>query len=86
MTDDCKVEEWRKCELVPIDIPDVVPKVYCEYGEKIEYKACETKDKEIMTSKLTCEVKSEPSCKPKVVKKVITYTWESFHKLIQKAL
>ena len=71
---------------MPIDIPDVVPKVYCEDGEKIEYKTCETKDKEIMTSKLTCEVKSEPSCKPKVVKKVIRSTWESFHKLIQKAL
>ena len=86
MTDDCKVVKWKNCKLVPRDVAFTVPKVDCQDGEKVEYKTCKRVDKEIMTTELTCEVKSEPSCKPKVVKKVIRSTWESFHKLIQKAL
>ena len=76
MTDDCKVVKWKNCKLVPRDVAFTVPKVDCQDGEKVEYKTCKRVDKEIMTSQLTCEVKSEPSCKPEIVTKVRRSKWE----------
>ena len=84
-TDKCYVAEWEECEPVTIDMNYTVPMSNCTETGVEEYETCEKEDKQIMTSQQTCEVKSEPSCKPKVVKKVIRYTWENFHKLIQKA-
>ena len=53
---------------------------------KEEYETCQKEDETITTSQKICEVKSVPSCKSEVVKKVIRSTWESCHKLIQNAI
>ena len=81
VTDDCKVVKWNNCRLVARNVTENVPKVDCIKNEenKMEYKTCKTLDKEIMTSQKTCEMKPVPSCKSKVVKKVIRSTWEIFH-------
>ena len=73
---------------MPTDVPFTVPKSYCTdmTDLKEEYETCQKEDETIMTSQKICEVKSVPSCKSEVVKKVIRSTWESCHKLIQNAI
>ena len=84
MTDDCKVVKQNNCKLVARNVTEVIPTVDCQKdGEKKEYKTCKKVDKQLMISKLTCEVKALPSCKTEVVEKVIRSTWDSLHELIQ---
>ena len=87
-TDNCHVFKWENCRLVPTDVPFTVPKSYCTdmCDLKEEYETCQKEDETITTSQKICEVKSVPSCKSEVVKKVIRSTWESCHKLIQNAI
>ena len=76
---------WKRCELVPVIKPFIVPGVQCERkGEVIDWEDCLDKTKTIKTTQLTCKVFHTTNCKPKTTKKCrqIEYT-EWFEKPVK---
>ena len=77
---------WKRCELVPVIKPFVVPGVECERnGEPIDWEDCLKITKQQKTTQLTCKVLHTTDCKPKTTKKCrrIEYT-EWFEKPVEK--
>jgi len=58
----CEPVTWRECKLVPRQVDFKVPKIQCEDADEVPYTDCQDKEKEQMTTKMTCEVKHTTNC------------------------
>ena len=48
--------------MVPRQVDFKVPKISCEDADEVPYTDCQDKEKEQMTTKMTCEVKHTTNC------------------------
>ena len=48
--------------MVPRQVDFKVPKIQCEDADEVPYTDCQDKEKEQMTTKMTCEVKHTTNC------------------------
>ena len=70
--EDCEEVEWDECNLVDYQVPFIVPKITCSFGEEIPWMDCVEDTLTQSTCRMTCEPRSAVSCVPQTQEKCIT--------------